>query len=354
MQVKFNKFERVAGLFVLSTIIGGLLILVGVAVKQGWFEMKVHYETTLQNADGLRVGTLVQMAGLRAGSVTSVELRSNDVIHVGFEISEKYRDLVRADSVVRTLRPFIISEKVLDISVGDTTKELAAAGSELPSEVTIDIMDLVSGRTLAPHLESFGKMMENLKVIAQTLLDPQRSRDVIKIFDELSPLVKNMNMMAHEVSGLIHDSNKNGKLIHLVNNLAVTTTEVNKMLPEINKIVPELAKIAPEVAKQSPQLAADLAKIASNMAILTDQIQDTLPAIKQTLQEVGPEIPRASRRAMEALDETVVTLKALQRSFILRGNTKEVREEEALRDQSAAPRVPSSLAPNALPPQPGN
>jgi hypothetical protein len=33
---------------------------------------------------------------------------------------------------------------------------------------------------------------------------------------------------------------------------------------------------------------------------------------------------------LEALDETVVTLKALQKSFLLRGSAAEVREEEAL------------------------
>jgi hypothetical protein len=34
-------------------------------------------------------------------------------------------------------------------------------------------------------------------------------------------------------------------------------------------------------------------------------------------------------RAVEALNEAVVTLKAIQKSFFLRGNVEEVREEEA-------------------------
>ena len=57
MKVKFNKFERVAGLFVLSTIFGGLALLGGVAIKQGWFETKVKFSTNLRNADGIRIGT---------------------------------------------------------------------------------------------------------------------------------------------------------------------------------------------------------------------------------------------------------------------------------------------------------
>ena len=354
MKVRFNKFERVAGLFVLTSVGMGLAMIAGVAIRQGWFENKVAFETELQNADGVRVGTTVQMAGLRAGSVTGVDLKSGKNVHVRFEISEKYRDLVRVDSVVRTIRPFVISEKVLDVSIGDNTKPEAEAGGKLTSEATADIMDLVSGKTLAPHLAALGKMMENLKFVAEAILNPERSQDFIQIFDELHPLIRNMNGMSGEVSHLLHETNKDKKLVKMVNNLTMTTEEVNRMLPELNKIIPELAKLAPLISKDSPQLAADLSKIASNMAVLTDEIQTTMPAIKKTMQELGPEIPRASRRAMEALDETVVTLKALQKSFILKGSAQQVREEEAKRDD-AKNRTPASVVspspgPAAAPP----
>lgn len=339
MKVKFNKFERVAGVFVLSVILSGVFLLAGVAIKQGWFESKIKYATTLKNADGIRVGTSVQMAGLRAGQVVQVELRSGNEVHITFEISEKYQGLIRQDSVARTVRPFIISEKVLEVSIGDQKLPIASNKVELPSEATADVMDLVSGRTLGPHLQTMGKMMENLRVVAEAILDPNRTQEIIRIFDELSPLVKNMNSMAGEVSGLLKAANKNKQLVHVVDNLYVTTKEVNKLLPELNKVVPEVAKLAPIIGQQSPQLAKDLGAIATNMAILTNEITETLPAVKATLKEIGPDVPFAARRAIEALDETVVTLRALQKSFILRSNAQEVRQEEADR---AKKRVPAS------------
>jgi phospholipid/cholesterol/gamma-HCH transport system substrate-binding protein len=55
------------------------------------------------------------------------------------------------------------------------------------------------------------------------------------------------------------------------------------------------------------------------------------------MHDVGPELPGASRRLLEALNETVVLLKAMQKSFLMRGNVREVREEEeALRRAPAA------------------
>lgn len=338
MKVKFNKFERVAGLFVLFAIFGGIFVMVGVAIQQGWFEAKVTFTANFKNADGIRPGTIVQMAGLRAGQVTSVDLQSSDDVRVVFEISEKYHSMIRKNSVVRTIRPFIISEKVLDISIGDMKHPMVEKGGTIASETTADIMDLVSGRLLAPHMETVSKMFDSIHMIAEAILNPERSQDFIRIFDELAPLAKNMNDLSREVTVLLRGPGKKKKgLIQVVQNLHVTTNELNRMLPEINKVVPHVAKFTPALVEEGPKVASDLAKIAANLAVLTDEIQNTLPVVKAVLEEAGPEFPRATRRAMEALDETVVTLKALQKSFLLRSNAREVREEEAERERARIP-----------------
>lgn len=319
MKVKFNKFERVAGLFVLAAIVGTVASMLAVAVRRGWFEPKVDLETSFVSADGIHIGTVVQMAGLRAGSVEAVELKSNNQILVRFRISRKFHEKVRDDSVVRVMRPFIIGEKVLDISVGGENGQFVAENASLPSEESADIMDLLNGRKLAPHLATLSQMMENLKFVAEAFLDPERSKNIVKIFDEMRPLVQNMNAMAKETTNLLRKGNKNDQMATAIGNLAVLSNE--------------LARVVPEFTKNSPELAADLAKIAKNTAILTEEMQKFMPLLSQ----MAPELPRASGRAIEALDETVVTLKALQKSFLLRGNVKEVRDEEAQRREPASP-----------------
>ncbi|MBK7891376.1 MAG: MCE family protein [Bdellovibrionales bacterium] len=165
MRVKFNVYERVAGLFVLGAVVGTLGIGVAVAVKKGLFEPKIELETSLRSADGIREGTLVSMQGLRIGSVTAVELMSASEVRVRFKMERRYGDKVRADSVVRVLRPFVIGEKILDVSIGAPEALALAEGAKLPSEPTTDIMDLVSGKTLGPSLAILGRngrKLENL------------------------------------------------------------------------------------------------------------------------------------------------------------------------------------------------
>ena len=69
MKIKFNKFEKLAGAFVGIALLTFVFMTAAVAVKRGWFASKVRFTTTLMTADGIHPGTLVQMSGLRAGSV---------------------------------------------------------------------------------------------------------------------------------------------------------------------------------------------------------------------------------------------------------------------------------------------
>ncbi len=318
-------YERVAGLFVATALVGSIAIAIGVMIKKGLFEKKVHLATELKSADGVHQGTQVLMAGLHAGSVTNVKLLAGDRIRVEFEIAEAYRERVRAGSIIRLVRPFIIGEKVLDVSVGEEADLQVAENATLKSEETVDLMDLASGRKLGSYLESMSSMTENAKYILEQILDPKRSKNIIKIFDDLQPIVRNVVGISGETNTLLHEVNQKKQLSHLVDNMAKMSDEVNLMLPEFRK--------------QSPQMAQDLAQITKSMAVLSSQLEKTLPM----LNEIGPELPHAARRAFEALDETVVTLKALQKSFLMRGNVKEVLAEEKARDESTTkPRVPAS------------
>ncbi len=285
MKVKFSKFERVAGLFVGFAIIGFFVSAISVAVRQGWFESKVHFETQFLNADGVHAGTAVQMAGLRAGSVESVELLQDSKILVKFHVLEKYAPRVTADSVTQLVRPFVIGERVLEVTVGRQQSEPLSPGVTLASRESIDLITVLSGRELGNYLQAMDGMMENFRFVAEAFLDKDRTRSLVKTFDRIEPLVNNMNQMSMEVTRLSKQLNKN-------DNLEVTLAELNKMTKELNQIIP----------------------------IMT-------PALK----EVAPELPYASKRALEALDQAVVLIKAMQKNFFVRGAAEDVREEEAKR-----------------------
>jgi phospholipid/cholesterol/gamma-HCH transport system substrate-binding protein len=310
MKVKFNKFERVAGIFVALAILGVIVTGISIAIKQGWFETKTFYTTTFENADGIHQGTGVQMAGLRAGAVEEVELQADNRIRVTFYVLGKFQDRVREDSTVQLSRPFIIGEKIMDITVGTEASPKLANNSKIQSNEAMDLMTMMSGKNLNATLNKVGGLLENMRMLIDAFADKNRAESLVRVIDRMDPLMKNMNAMSLEVIKLTKQATHNDGVEKLVGNLAVTTQEINRILPELNK--------------ENPNLARDLAGMTQNLAIMTKALG---PAVK----EVEPELPGASRRLVETLNETVVVLKAMQKSFFMKSNVKEVQDEEATR-----------------------
>lgn len=309
-KVKFNKFERVAGFFVIFAIVGVILTGVSAAIKQGWFEPKVRYTTLFQNADGIHQGTLVQISGLRAGAVESVDLESDNRVRVVFYILGKFQDRIRENSTVQLVRPFIIGERILDLSVGSDEYAVIPDQSIIKSAETVDLMTLMSGKNMNAYLTKLEGILQSMQVIMDAFADKSRAESVVRMIDRLDPLMKNLNVMTSEVIKLTKQATHDDGVQKLMGNLAVTMVEVNKILPELNK--------------QNPQLARDLAVMTQNLATVTKALG---PAVKA----VEPELPGASVRLVEALNETVVVLKAMQKSFFMKSNVREVKEEQSER-----------------------
>lgn len=323
MQVKFNKYERVAGIFVGLVILGFFLSLVGVAAKQGWFESKVLYTTSFVSGDGVHPGTTVQIQGLRAGSVDAVELTSDNQVLVKFYVLSRFESKVRKDSVAQLVRPFIIGERYLDVSVGSPLAEPLPALAQMPSQESVDLMSLMSGKQMGSYLSAMSGMMENLKFLAQAFLDKNRTQSFVQAFDRMEPLLRNLNILSVEMIKLSKQATRDENLAAVLKELAVTTKELNKIVPELNR--------------QAPNMAGDMTKLLGNLAVLTEEFKVVVPALK----EVGPDLPHASRRALEALDEAVVLIKAMEKSFFVKGNAEEVRKEEA-ESARAKKRMPAS------------
>ncbi|MBC7370266.1 MAG: MCE family protein [Bdellovibrionaceae bacterium] len=315
---KFNKYERVAGMFVILTVGGIILTAVSVAIKQGWFETKSYYATSFTSAEGVHPGTVVQMAGLRAGSVEDVELQPDNSIRVSFYVLGKFQPRIKEDSTAQLIRPFIIGDRVLDVTVGTETSPELKQGRTLASHETMDIMSLLSGKSLSAHLEKVSVTLENLSQMIGALTSRDRTQSLVRIFDRLDPLLGNVDGMVTEMTKLSRQATYKGNLQTVVANLAVTTQELNNVLPELNR--------------QNPHLAKDLSEMTKNLAILTNDFKVLGPA----LTAIGPDLPQTTRKAVEALNETLIMMKAMQKSFLIRGNIREVREEEAAKERFPA------------------
>lgn len=285
MKVKFTKYEKVAGLFILIALGLSLFSFAGIAIKKGWFSPKESYYTFLPSAEGISVGTIVQMSGLKIGSVTEIELLSQDKVQVNFDVFSEYISKIGSESRVMVFRPFLIGDKVIDVQAQEDSLEPLKPGSEIPSLASTDIMDILSGKKMGVALNSLDQLTSSLKVIGEAFADEKRAKEFVRLLDQLEPLVKNMNKMSLEVSK--------------VTEVALKQQRLETMMTQMPELVDNLNVLTTEFKKITPAIAA-----------------------------VAPELPETSLRAVEALNEAVVLLKAMQKSFFLRSHVETVREEE--------------------------
>jgi len=344
MNIKFNKFERAAGLFVIVAIIGSFAIAISVAVQKGWFARKVQFSTVFENADGVHSGTGVQIAGLHAGSVEEVELKGENKIKVTFTVLQKFAEHIRQDSKAQLVRPFIIGERVLEITVGKDETPMLAENSLLLSYEALDLMTILSNKKLINNLESMTEIVDSLKVLLHAFSDKERTESIIRIFDKLEPLVNNLNDMSTGLATLSKQATKHENLAIVLENTKGLTNDLNAVLPIVKKNVPELGRnmtiivnnlaqltqdfndVLPMLKAKAPGLGSDITKILSNLAQITQDLRTLTPAVV----EMAPTLPKTGRRTVELIDEFVVLAKALQRSFLLQSNVEDVRKEEAL------------------------
>lgn len=309
MKVKFNLFERVAGLFVLSALVAGVGTTIGIGIKKGWFDKKMTLKTYVPTADGIHSGTSVQLAGLQIGSVDEVDLKMGQKVEIRFKVSKRFLHQIRSDSKVRILRPFIIGERVLEITPGHEKARRVREGQTLIAEYTPDFLELLGGHKLGQYFESLNKTMNNMQKLAEAFFSDERSETIIQLFDEMMPLMARMNTMATEVSSLSAQLNKEQKMGRAVDELLYMSKQMKGSLPAVSKDLPQLSK--------------NVLELTENLNKLTNDMNEIIPIMKQ----IAPEFPETSRKAVQALDETVLTLKAMQKTWFLRSNVKDVKKE---------------------------
>lgn len=310
MKIKFNLFERVAGLFVLGAVVASIGVTIGMGIKKGWFDPKVHLQTYVTSADGINPGTPVRFSGLRIGSVESVDLRAGNEVVIKFKILKRFASRVNSNSIVHVVRPFVIGEKALEIRDGELKGSPVRDGQALMAEYTPDFLEMLGGNKLGKYMQSLSMTMQNLQKLAEAFLSNERSDKIIELFDQLFPLMEKMNSMAKEVSVLSASLNEKRKMARALDEMLVMSKELNKALPAVSRDMPEMTE--------------NLLKLTKNLNQLSTDMKEIVPIVK----EVAPEIPSATRKAVSALDEVVLTLKAMQKTWFLRSNVEDVKEEE--------------------------
>jgi phospholipid/cholesterol/gamma-HCH transport system substrate-binding protein len=285
--------DRKKVLLFITSGFGIFLTLVALAgFKQGWFSGSAYYRVKYETGDGVFVGTPVSISGLKAGSVKKVELTADNKIELVISLQNKFADFVRKDSRAILGRPFIIGERAISVTPGSREQEKLLENDYITGEESLELTDLLSGGRLTPYLQTFSKLLDQVKVVIEGDGSPQ-SKNLIQVYQQAFKTLKSLEDVGYEVTKIRKDF--------------IFAENTQKILKDMSHSSDELASVLIETQK-------------------------TLPAITQISGDVVKLVPEVTK----ALNETVFTLQALQRSFILSGGVSSLKKEMAEKEKAKA------------------
>lgn len=277
------NMNKSLSVFVSVALLSFAVLTGGAAYRQGWFASHVEYAASFPNGEGIRVGTPVSISGLRAGQITSVELDANGKVLSTLKIQEKFSKYFKPSSRVVLGRPFIIGERAVMVHPGLVSESPLAAGALIQGEESLELTDLLSGGRLSPYFTTFSRLLEQLQLV----IDGDGTSDTVNLvtlYRQAHSTLKSIEVLSKDVSVLRRDVFASKETLAMIKSLSAST---------------------------------------ENLRLILEQGTQTMPAVTQMSRDVAEIMPKLKK----TLDETAFTLQAMQRSFILRGASKDLKEE---------------------------
>ncbi|HVJ64840.1 MAG TPA: MlaD family protein [Bdellovibrionota bacterium] len=268
--------------FASIAVLAFCVLIGGAAYRQGWFASHVEYRLVFPSGEGIRVGTPVSISGFKAGQISQIELDNEGKVQATIRVQEKFAKYFNQETKVVLGRPFIIGERSVMVTPGRGEIAALSPGSLIVGDESLELTDLLSGGRLSPYFTTFSRLLEQLQLVIEG--DGRDTVNLVTLYRQANTTLKAVEGLAKDVSVMRHDV------------------------------------IA---SKETLAVIKALSKSTDHMQLALQQSTQTMPAVTQMSQDVAAIMPKLKK----TLDETAFTLQAMQRSFILRGASKDLKEE---------------------------
>jgi ABC-type transporter Mla subunit MlaD len=347
--VKFpvNSRERAAGAFVLTSLVLVALFVVGAAVRNRWFHSQVVFHGQMVAGDGLREGSPVFLSGVEVGEIGRLAILDNNRVDVQILIWEEHRNLIRAGTRALARRVFGIGEKRLRLTSDSAGGLPLPPGSNLPIDERVDLLDAVATLDLTHSTEVLERTIDAADRMLAKLEEGNRFEGIVAAVDRLGPVLE-------KVEGLLGDPNVRGALsgvntvmnapstIHAIDRAArlLAPERMDRVLSHSERLLARLDELSEKngsldvTLRHTTRLLGDgrVDRLLDTAAHLNDtdklgRLLDNTAVVAEQLGRVGPTIPTLARELTLTLREAVITLKALQETWLLESKAKRARKD---------------------------
>ena len=304
-QLKWSQLR--VGLTVLFASVTLAVLIFLMSGTTGLFTPKITLKSYFDDAQGLRNGAPVRLAGVDVGNVTAVRVVPNKPatpVEVVMKVTTKYSFDVRKDSVTAMSTAGVLGETYINIDSSHAKGPEARDGDTLATRETPDIQDVVrasqgtlqnldallkrTDRILAfvesgqgsigkliydPNLyNQFAETVNEFKGIVDQVRNGQGSLGKLlvtdEVYDKVMAAVDKINVM---IDDLQQGKGTAGKILKdpsLYDNANQTIANVQKLTDDINAGKGAIGRLSKDEA-----LAQKLDNIITKLSALTDELE---------------------------------------------------------------------------------
>ena len=141
-----NAVKLRVGVFVLLALLTFLGLIYALGARARLFESRYTVHAEFTEVGGLLEGATVRLAGVQIGRVTAVTLpgQPGGKVRVDLTIARRFSDRIRKNSVARIETQGLLGDKIVEITVGDTTAPPLSPGEMLVSRDPADFSRIIA------------------------------------------------------------------------------------------------------------------------------------------------------------------------------------------------------------------
>ena len=307
-QLKWSQLKVGLTVLVASITLGILIFLM--SGTGGLFSRKITLKTYFDNANGLRVGAPVRLAGVDIGNVTSIRVVQDagkrlTPVEVTMKVNTTFLFNLRKDSLTLLSTAGVLGETYIDIDSSQAKDPQVKDGDILHSRDVPDFSDMVrSGQSTLQNMDALLKRLDRIVAFVES---GQGSVGML-IYDPT--LYNRLNSTVNEFQGLVNEvAQGKGTLGKLFSDEELYQ-KVNGTVDKLNTVIDDLNAGKGSAGKflKDPTLYNTATDTIANVKKLTDDINAGKGAIGKLTKD--EEFARKLQNTMDKLSDITTRLEA--------------------------------------------
>lgn len=211
------------GVFITFLTVILMVMIASIGKESSLFDEKIIIRARVENVSNLKIGSYVELKGIRIGTVTEINIISDDEVELLMKILKKELRWIKKDSKVSINTAGLVGDKFVEINSG--TKESSLFNYEndyLTLEEQADLKKMIAkGDSIAQVTES---ILVKIDLILSKMGDGKMLTETLSSLNKTS---KNFEIVSSEL--------KEAKMAQTIKNVNTTMMSLEKIINRIEK-----------------------------------------------------------------------------------------------------------------------